>query len=567
MADSITILKNSSKNSVAGPSPVNRQDKTASGYFQKNLINSIDDFKAKDSDNTSNQLPADFADSLQNNQIASALQGINNVVSNSFNSYEPAQSQAPSNDSYHSAALPSDDESNVVKYDTPKKESPVDNSISDKNQSDLSANSNQKLNSIQKEVQENPKTTAQKSEQTAQAVVSKDGKTITTDTAKSVAKELAANVIVSKLTSAKTSTVVQPDTILVSLNNKTTKATPANVLQINTNPVKEPVKLQEDIVKAQQLNIKNAPDYLSAAKNDVKQTTVQAGQLNQVIKNDITQDSKDLSKMFIKQNENAEKTELSVNNQNIKIEPKTTMQAQNQNVQPDLAKNVANNVNSNVANNAGQQVKNDVPLISSDKFQSNNNNQGNNNSQSNAEDNSGNLANNLYSTAMATGKELDLTNSVGLTSVRIEDIAEKTLQIVKNLQNNTTTTARLLLKPPSLGTVFVEITMKDNVAQLTLRADTKEAVKGLESQLAILKDNLSQQGIKTQSIKIEVRQVENDLTDHRASSEGSNARQREKGSNNREFIHSFASLNELRDETANSCEEGIDQTILTQNIV
>ncbi len=554
MADSISILKNSSKNSATNPMPVNHRDTSASGYFQKSLINSIDNFKSQDSRDSYSNASGDYTENLQNNQIASALQGINNVLSNSYNSFDNPEPQAPVRSSYDYTDKFSNEDSNVNRNNYSDKQTTVESPVDNKNKTDMTANSNQKPISEQEAVRDNSNNAVQQKSQTAKTAALKDVKAESALATKSQLKEQAVAAVAVKLNSAKAvSSVSQVASNLISLDNKTSNAVASNISKNKIIPDKILSKVQGDSLKEQAFNIKNTSINTQATKSEIKQTTAKTAQSGQEIKDVKIQNDKDFGKIFIKQNENNLKAQVTANSQNIKPDAKITIQAQNQNVQPDIAKN-------NIGNVQQQKVKDEIPAAIFEKLQGSNNNQSNSNSSF------GNLAGNPFATTMEVGKGLDLTNSVGLTSVRLQDIAEKTLQLTKNLQNNTTAIARLLLKPPSLGTVLIEITMKDNVAQLTLRADTKEAVKGLESQISILKDKLNQDGIKTQNIKIEVRHMENDLTDNHSFSWGSNARQKEKGSNNRQFIHSFALLNELRDESSGLNNEGIDNTILTQNI-
>ncbi|MCX7736427.1 MAG: flagellar hook-length control protein FliK [Candidatus Kapabacteria bacterium] len=86
--------------------------------------------------------------------------------------------------------------------------------------------------------------------------------------------------------------------------------------------------------------------------------------------------------------------------------------------------------------------------------------------------------------------------------IRIQEFTQTTLQLVRATPDNTTSTANLVIKPESLGTLFVQITMTDNKAKINIMADTSEAIKTIEQQIGALKEKLSQNGIVADSIDI-----------------------------------------------------------------
>jgi flagellar hook-length control protein FliK len=81
------------------------------------------------------------------------------------------------------------------------------------------------------------------------------------------------------------------------------------------------------------------------------------------------------------------------------------------------------------------------------------------------------------------------------------EIASTTAQIIRNLPDNSIHTARLILKPESLGTVFVEISLNDKALTINFKADNKEVIKSMENQLPALKEKLSQMGLTTESVE------------------------------------------------------------------
>lgn len=118
-------------------------------------------------------------------------------------------------------------------------------------------------------------------------------------------------------------------------------------------------------------------------------------------------------------------------------------------------------------------------------------------------------------------------------------ITQKTVRIAKGLNADGSAKARLILKPPSLGTVFVDINMNSAVANIKFRADSREIVRAIEKQIVVLREKLSHEGIRTDQIDVKLR--ENEEQSH---SDGTNSRdfgkERRHGAERRKFIDSFA---------------------------
>ncbi|MCA1988851.1 MAG: flagellar hook-length control protein FliK, partial [Desulfarculus sp.] len=66
------------------------------------------------------------------------------------------------------------------------------------------------------------------------------------------------------------------------------------------------------------------------------------------------------------------------------------------------------------------------------------------------------------------------------------------------------TSLRLELKPPTLGELQVELSVKDGVVKATLTAETVAAKQALESGLDQLKQQLTAQGLKLDSLEVAI---------------------------------------------------------------
>ncbi|HOQ48679.1 MAG TPA: flagellar hook-length control protein FliK, partial [Candidatus Kapabacteria bacterium] len=108
-------------------------------------------------------------------------------------------------------------------------------------------------------------------------------------------------------------------------------------------------------------------------------------------------------------------------------------------------------------------------------------------------------------------------------------------------------TAKLILEPQWLGTVIVDVLMKNDVAEIKIKARSKETVEAIEKQISVLKEKLSEHGITTGKI---------DITDENYEERnlGNNTEQQKNKKEEREFLNSFLKTennNEINQEEAN----------------
>ncbi len=122
-------------------------------------------------------------------------------------------------------------------------------------------------------------------------------------------------------------------------------------------------------------------------------------------------------------------------------------------------------------------------------------------------------------------------------NIRINNFGNTALGFIRSIPQNATGTARLVLNPESLGMVFVEISMKGNVASVNIKAQSQETLKSLEGQIALLKDNLKQSGIETN--RIETSLANNDKNDENQYLSGNKNGEKGADKERREFVRSF----------------------------
>ena len=132
-------------------------------------------------------------------------------------------------------------------------------------------------------------------------------------------------------------------------------------------------------------------------------------------------------------------------------------------------------------------------------------------------------------------------------NIKVEDFGKTVGGFIRNLHGENQATAKLILEPQWLGTVIVDVLMKNDVAEIKIKARSKEAVEAIEKQINVLKEKLSENGITTGKIDISnENQEETDLAN--------NNEQQKNKKDEREFLNSFIrteNYNEIIQDEAN----------------
>jgi hypothetical protein len=105
---------------------------------------------------------------------------------------------------------------------------------------------------------------------------------------------------------------------------------------------------------------------------------------------------------------------------------------------------------------------------------------------------------------------LDLT----LHDVKPMEFTQRTLQILNNINSNGIGKARLILKPPALGTIFVDFVLDRSILKLNIKAENQEVVRIIESQIIELKDKLAQSGLKLDALEVKLKDNYDSIKDN-----------------------------------------------------
>ena len=99
----------------------------------------------------------------------------------------------------------------------------------------------------------------------------------------------------------------------------------------------------------------------------------------------------------------------------------------------------------------------------------------------------------------------DVTPNSELPTVEFSDMAAKVQEFIETMSRDSKITSlSMQLNPENLGKVTVEVATKDGVLSAKVIAETQAAKEALEANLANLKSNLEQQGLKISDVEVTV---------------------------------------------------------------
>ena len=110
-------------------------------------------------------------------------------------------------------------------------------------------------------------------------------------------------------------------------------------------------------------------------------------------------------------------------------------------------------------------------------------------------------AHNIFDNIAANVEKLEETNSLpeGTTA---RDILNQVTSQIKNLHAPDRTSLEFLLTPAMLGKVAVNVSSKNGILQAEFRVENAQAKAALESQIADLKLNFENQGLKVSEVSV-----------------------------------------------------------------
>lgn len=130
-------------------------------------------------------------------------------------------------------------------------------------------------------------------------------------------------------------------------------------------------------------------------------------------------------------------------------------------------------------------------------------------------------------------KKIETTKSETVTRSNFVENAIKTIKMTKSGGSNV---ARITLNPRSLGDLTMRISLIGNNVKLYIKADKSETAEHIDRQLPLLKERLTESGLKVEQVIIESSE-----TDHLANN-NENQNRNEQEELRRQFVKSFKNI-------------------------
>lgn len=90
------------------------------------------------------------------------------------------------------------------------------------------------------------------------------------------------------------------------------------------------------------------------------------------------------------------------------------------------------------------------------------------------------------------------------TGVNVADIIRQVSEFTRIMYQGNVTSMEMQLNPENLGKIFVQVTAKEGAITAHLAAQNEVVKEVLESQIAILKENMNQQGLKVEAVEVTI---------------------------------------------------------------
>ena len=102
------------------------------------------------------------------------------------------------------------------------------------------------------------------------------------------------------------------------------------------------------------------------------------------------------------------------------------------------------------------------------------------------------------------GQAVEVTQTIVQTRIDVEDIMRQVSQMTKVMVTQAESSIEMQLNPANLGKVYLQVVSREGVITAQLAAQNEAVKEALENQVAILKENMNQQGIKVEAIEVTI---------------------------------------------------------------
>lgn len=102
------------------------------------------------------------------------------------------------------------------------------------------------------------------------------------------------------------------------------------------------------------------------------------------------------------------------------------------------------------------------------------------------------------------GQAVEVTQTVVQTRIDVEEIMRQVSQMTRVMVSQAESSIEMQLNPANLGKVYLQVVSREGVITAQLAAQNEAVKEALENQVAILKENMNQQGIKVEAIEVTI---------------------------------------------------------------
>lgn len=102
------------------------------------------------------------------------------------------------------------------------------------------------------------------------------------------------------------------------------------------------------------------------------------------------------------------------------------------------------------------------------------------------------------------GQTVEVVQTVTQTQVDVENILRQISQMTKISVTQAQSSIEMQLNPENLGKVYLQVVSKEGAITAQIAAQNEAVKQVLESQIAVLKENMNQQGMKVEAIEVTI---------------------------------------------------------------
>lgn len=102
------------------------------------------------------------------------------------------------------------------------------------------------------------------------------------------------------------------------------------------------------------------------------------------------------------------------------------------------------------------------------------------------------------------GQVVEVTQTVVQTRVDVEDILRQVSQMTRVFVNQAESSIEMQLNPANLGKIYLQVVSREGVITAQIAAQNEAVKEALQNQVALLKENMNQQGLKVEAIEVTI---------------------------------------------------------------